>query len=180
MLAVYLSMLKDRADRADFAALYERCKGRALYLAAQIVQNDAQAEEAVHEGFLYMAEHYQRLKRDCPQGLDGYFFQCVESRALNQLRAQAREWGDEESLQGLESPRAQVEQQVIAAEQLERAIAAINALDAIYRVTLTLHYQSGMSVQEIAEATGVSVKTAQKRLERARAKVLQEVEADDA
>ena len=57
---------------------------------------------------------------------------------------------------------------------------AINALDAIYRVTLTLHYQSGMSVQEIAEATGVSVKTAQKRLERARAKVLQEVEADDA
>ena len=104
----------------------------------------------------------------------------MEALALNQLRAQAWEWGDEESLQGLESPRTQVEQQVIAAEQLERAIAAINALDAIYRVTLTLYYQSGMSVQEIAEATGVSVKTAQKRLERARAKVLQEVEADDA
>ena len=180
MLAVYLSVLKDNGDRRSFAALYGRCKGRALYLARRIVKDQTLAEDAVHEGFLYMAEHYQQLKKAHPLGLDGYFFQCVESRALDLLRREKREESGEESLQGLESPQAQVERQVIAAEQLERAIAAINALDVIYRVTLTLHYQSGMSVQEIAEATGVSAKTAQKRLERARAKVLREVEADDA
>ena len=62
----------------------------------------------------------------------------------------------------------------------EQAMAVIERLEEIYRVTLMLHYQDGWSIQKIADYMGVPVKTAQKRLERARAKVWREVEKYDA
>lgn len=179
MLAIYLSMLEDAGDREPFTALYENCKGRALYVAMGIVKEQALAEDAVHEGFCYLAEHYQRLKRNYPLGLEGYLFQCVESRALNILRARKREQsGAEELLSAAESREAVPERQVEGAEQLERTIAAVQALPDIYRTTLEL-YCSGWPMAEIAGAMGVSEKTAQKRLERARKMVRKEVGEDD-
>ncbi len=179
MLAMYLSLLGSAADRKEFSALYEGCKGRAERLAYEITNDHALAEDAVHMSFCYLAEQYQRLKTDAPEGLQAYLFDCVESRALDLVRQRKRESGGDAALTEAESREAGVERQLIAAETLERAVAAIDNLDDIYRVTLTLHYKSGWSIQQIAGATGVSVQTAQKRLERARAKVLREVTEDD-
>lgn len=179
MLAIYLSMLSRAADRKAFTALYESCKGRAEHLAYTITEDHALAEDAVHMGFCYLAEHYQELKTDAPGGLEAYLFDCVESRALDLLRQRNREHGGDGELMALESREAGAERQLIAAETLERAVAAIDGLKEIYRVTLTLHYKSGWSIQRIAEATGVSVPAAQKRLERARAQVLREVTDGD-
>ena len=94
----------------------------------------------------------------------------MESRAIDLLRSSSRE-REEIDFSAVESEEADIERRLVAAEQLEAAVAAINALKDIYRVTLTLHYQRGLSIKEIAEATGVSEKTAQKRLERARAQI---------
>lgn len=175
MLALYLSMLESAEDQEDFAALYERCKGRALHVAMKYLRDRALAEDAVHEGFLYLATHYQRLKRDYPQGLEGYFFQCVESRAINILHQQARESNiSEEEWMTVESPEIGPERQATAVDQLERAIAAMNKLPMIYRMTLELHC-TGWRIPEIAEVTGVSTEAAQKRLERARKMVRREV-----
>lgn len=179
MLAIYLSMLESPEDQESFAALYESCKGRAFYLARRITGQDALAEDAVHEGFVYLAQHYQRLKDSQPQSLAGYLFDCVESRAIDLLRSSSRESEEETDFSAVESEEAGIERQLVAAERLEEAVAAIDALEDVYRVTLTLHYQNGWSIQEIAEATGVSEKTARKRLERARSKVWQTMRRND-
>lgn len=179
MLAICLSMLESPEDRESFAALYEGCKGRAFYLARRIVGRDDLAEDAVQEGFVYLAQHYRRLKHSGKQNLEGYLFDCVESRAVDLLRRSGRESEEEADFSAVESEEADVERRLVAAEQLEAAVAAIDALEEIYRVTLTLHYQGGWSIQHIAEATGVSKKAAQKRLERARAKVWQTIRRND-
>lgn len=179
MLAMYLSVLESGDDKEAFTALYENCMARALYLAQKIVTERATAEDAVHMGFLYLAEHYQRLKKDYPQGLEGYFYQCVESRALDLARKQARETGGaEETLLAAESREAGPERQAVAADRLERAVAAVRELPDIYRVTLEL-YCTGWALAEIAETTGVSPETAYKRLERARQMVRKKVGEDD-
>lgn len=179
MLALYLSMLEDENEKEEFAALYERCKARALRAALGIVKDRALAEDAVHMGFLYLLEHYQRLKREYPQGIDGYFFQCVESRALNILRDRAREAGDDAVLAAApENIQTGPESAAERADRLERAIAAIERLPRIYAHTLELHC-TGWTMEEIAEVTGVSVPTARKRLERARQMVRREVDGAD-
>ena len=71
MLAICLSMLESPEDRESFAALYEGCKGRAFYLARRIVGRDDLAEDAVQEGFVYLAQHYRRLKHSGKQNLEG-------------------------------------------------------------------------------------------------------------
>ena len=95
MLAICLSMLESPEDRESFAALYEGCKGRAFYLARRIVGRDDLAEDAVQEGFVYLAQHYRRLKHSGKQNLEGYLFDCVESRAVDLLRRSGRESEEE-------------------------------------------------------------------------------------
>ena len=90
VLAIYLSMLESPEERNSFAALYERCKGRAFYLARRIVKRDDLAEDAVHEGFVYLAQHYCRLNCSEERKLESYLFDCVESRAIDLLRSSSR------------------------------------------------------------------------------------------
>ena len=180
MLAVYLSVLADPRDQDDFTALYQRCKGRAMYLARRILRDEAAAQDAVHDGFLYLAEHYEIQKGARSEEMDAYLLDCVESRALDLLRKKRRETGDEQTLLQAENGEADIERRLVAAERLEQAMAVIERLEEIYRVTLMLHYQDGWSIQKIADYMGVPVKTAQKRRERARAKVWRAVEKYDA
>ena len=98
MLAVYLSVLADPRDQDDFTALYQRCKGRAMYLARRILRDEAAAQDAVHDGFLYLAEHYEIQKGARSEEMDAYLLDCVESRALDLLRKKRRETGDEQTL----------------------------------------------------------------------------------
>lgn len=168
MLTLYLSMLDEESDKDDFAALYERCKGRALHLALALVRERALAEDAVHEGFLYLAENYQRLSRKYTQGLDGYFFQCVECRAKNILRTRKREasfdaQNDFPSLAVDVNP----EMQIAAQARLEQVVAIIQGLPEKYRSVLEL-YCTGWTVEQIAQAEGMTKGAVQKRLERAR------------
>ena len=179
MLAFYLSILAQEVDRDAFAALYRRCKARALHLALGIVQERALAEDAVHEGFLYLAENYQRLSRKYDQGLDGYFFQCVECRAKNMVRNRKRE----RSLDHPENAFPVVdfenpERQAAAQERLEQAVSAVQALPEKYRSVLELHC-TGWTVKEIAQAEGISEEAIQKRLERARKMVRKAVGEND-
>ena len=88
--------------------------------------------------------------------------------------------GTEIPLQELTDAKRDLRLKLAKLQRLEQAMAVIERLEEIYRVTLMLHYQDGWSIQKIADYMGVPVKTAQKRLERARAKVWREVEKYDA
>lgn len=72
----------------------------------------------------------------------------------------------------------------LAAERSEgdgSVLEAVMALEGKYRVPIYLHYYEGLSVREIAQATGAKESTVQTRLQRAREKLrksLTEEEAD--
>ncbi len=177
MLTFYLSMLAQESDRADFAALYERCKAQALHLALGIVQERPMAEDAVHEGFVYLAENYQRLSQKYDRGLDGYFFQCVECRAKNLLRPRKKELPLDDCLKDIPYTAASdsPERHTAARERLEEVISMIQALPEQYRTVLELSC-TGWTAGEIAQAEGLSKEVVQKRLERARKMVRTAVE----
>ena len=72
MLAGFLPILNTPEEQADFAALYARCGARAMALARRILKDAALAEDAVHDGFAYLADHYQRLKDGSPEQMERY------------------------------------------------------------------------------------------------------------
>jgi RNA polymerase sigma-70 factor (ECF subfamily) len=71
----------------------------------------------------------------------------------------------------MRDPRVQPDEAVANQEELQRTLKAVQALPEIDRVLLLLRAEQGMSYEEIAAQTGLTIVTAKVKVFRARAKL---------
>ena len=57
---MFLGKLKTESERKIFEKLYQENAKRLYYIARKIVRNDADAEDAVHNGFVSLTEKYEK------------------------------------------------------------------------------------------------------------------------
>jgi RNA polymerase sigma factor (sigma-70 family) len=81
--------------------------------------------------------------------------------------------GDDAALAQIPDPAASPLEAVESRELAQRIITAVEALPLEQRGALVMFAHAGLSLEEIAEATGVAVETAKSRLRYARAKLRQ-------
>ena len=62
-MLIYLQVIDAPEDRDQFITLYETYRGLMFYVANQILQNEQDAEDAVHDAFLSVAEHIKKFSR---------------------------------------------------------------------------------------------------------------------
>ena len=172
MLSVYLSALNSRAEQDAFQTLYENSRYRMLWVAQRIVGDPLLAEDAVQEAFLYLADHFETLSARYTRGLEGYLYQCVQCRAVNLMRQQGREESYEAWMEC--SGR---EQAALPEGSVGRVAAALGRLPKDCGAVLEL-FCTGWSAAEIAEQTGLSLRTVHRRLNRARELMRKELEED--
>lgn len=68
-MIVYLQMIEGEEGKRQFAALYETYRGLMFYTANNILHNAQDAEDAVHQAFISLAENFSKIKTiECPQG----------------------------------------------------------------------------------------------------------------
>ena len=60
-MLIYLQVIDAPEDRDQFITLYETYRGLMFYVANQILQNEQDAEDAVHDAFLSVAEHIKKF-----------------------------------------------------------------------------------------------------------------------
>ena len=66
-MLIYLTMIEAEEDRHRFLSLYRRYKKLMLYIAHDILHDPHDAEDAVHEAFLRLAEMIEKIHEiDCP------------------------------------------------------------------------------------------------------------------
>ena len=159
-MVIYLQMTGTPEDRTKFEQLYARYGGWMLGTARKILQNDRDAEDAVHDAWLTILENLHKISSvDCPK-TRAYLVTIVESKAIDLYRKKQRQETGEllENQQGLT-----VEYQ--GEDGLTRCILA---LPARYREVILLKYQQGYSTKEIAKLMGLSAAAAHKLVQRAR------------
>ncbi|MBR6312114.1 MAG: RNA polymerase subunit sigma-24, partial [Oscillospiraceae bacterium] len=61
MLSLYLSMLESEEDRGRFARLYLRYRGMMFRVARELLKSDMDAEDAVHQAFLSILNHFSKV-----------------------------------------------------------------------------------------------------------------------
>jgi RNA polymerase sigma-70 factor (ECF subfamily) len=146
-------------------------------LAHRILGDPASASDATQDAFI---SAYQNLSRFRGGSFKSYLLRIVSNRCYDELRRHKRrpatsfeDFGevDEEAnpalVNGGENPHEYTERQEMA-----RVIqAGIETLPPDQRITLVLSDVQGLSYQEIAETTEVSLGTVKSRLARARAKL---------
>ena len=171
MLIIYLQMIENDADKGKFEQLYMTYKELMFHVAMNVLKNEPDAEDAVHQAFLSLIENLKKISdAKCPK-TRAYIVIITERKAIDIIRSRSKmiDMEFEESTFGIEIP-------LPGDHGLADAMAQ---LPAAYREMLLLHYYSGYSVREIASMLHVKKDTAQKQLWRAKAALQKCLEGDE-
>lgn len=168
-----IQTIEDPQERLLFADVYAAYAGRMLALARQKLHAPADAEDAVHQAFLSLAEHFSHLSRLPRPQLEAYLVVVTERKCIDLLRRTARLDGapfDEET--ALVSPPP-------SGEPVADAMARLSPrFSPRFRQALLLRYAFGYSTRETASLLDLSFAAAQKLLQRAKAALRIELEKE--
>lgn len=163
MVLVYLSMIEGPEDRNKFEIIYEQYKNLMYYVAYRILREERDAEDAVHNAFVRIAEHIEKISEPvCPK-TRAFVVLIVERTAINEYNRQHRRRGlplEEEALGAPEGPEE--------GDAVARAIAALPDRD---RELILLKHWQGFSDREIAGLMGMKPGAVSRALQRAKEKL---------
>lgn len=84
---IYLMMIDSLEDQSKFERVYLEYKGLMYHVAYKILNNEQDAEDAVHNAFLKIAEYIERIGDPvCPK-TQNYVVTIVENKAIDIYRA---------------------------------------------------------------------------------------------
>lgn len=157
-------------DREAFATVYDRYGDRLYDFAHSMLRQREEAEDAVADSFVIVAERLGQL-RD-PDRLRPWLYAIVRSECLRRLKARNRVayGGDEQLVEMADqsmSPEAEAEQSALR-DLVWDASAGLAERD---RAMLDLHLRQGLEGAELGEAMGVSASNAYVMLNRMRGQV---------
>ena len=170
-MLVYTQAIEGAAGKHLFEEVYAAYCGRLLTLAHRRLPERQDAEDAAHQAFLALAEHFDRLSRLPRQQLEAYLVVVVERKAIDILRHQARQSG---------IPFDENIPLVTPAPCGSPLADAMSRLPPRCREALLLRYGYGYSTRETASLLGLSVAAAQKALQRAKQALQAELEQEEA
>lgn len=143
-MLICLQALDSPEDRTRFEALYTAYRGLMFHAARRILNNDQDAEDAVHTAFLSLAEH--SLPPELGPRARCLAVTVAERKAIDLYRAKRRH------------PQAELEEVPgAAAPPSDGTLAgAMAALPPRYREVLLLKYYNGYSAAETAGLLGLT------------------------
>jgi RNA polymerase sigma-70 factor (ECF subfamily) len=173
----YLARARD-GDHEAYASLVRPYEGVAFRLAAAITGRDADAQEAMQNGFV---KAYRSLHRFRPgAAFRPWLLRIVVNEAHNVRRAERRHLrlGSRAAEQHA-APSAGADETVIAREEVETVLAALGRLARDDRLALALRYFAELPDAEAAVLVGASTEAYRVRLVRARKRLQALLDATD-
>lgn len=164
-MLIYLMMIESPEDQSKFEKVYLTYKGLMYHTAYKVLNNEEDAEDAVHNAFVKIAENISKIEEPvCPK-TQVYVVTIVENKAIDLYRANQRRhkviYLDE--ISGIE----------IEESKLHGLTACLAKLSPRYRQIILLKYYQGFSCREIAKQLDITEANAIKLDQRAKTKLLQ-------
>ena len=172
MLSLYMAMLDEPEDKAEFEYAYNKYRGRMLALAYGITGNYHDAEEAVSSAFFCIARNFGKLKGRSPQERAAFYNVVTKNCSYDILRTQNRrkEIHLDDDLE-IADGSSDVSDEVLSDIGYNRVVEAIKSLPEHYAQVLYMQNITGLSTKEIAKITGDTDESVRQRLVRARQKL---------
>lgn len=159
-MLIYLQLLDTPEEQSKFEQLYRTYRGLMFHVAKQILNNDADAEDAVHQAFLSIIDHFEKISEiQCPK-TQTFVVIIVERKAIDIYRANLRH-----AVLPLDEDFCGIKVMIPEDSQL---LSAIERLPARYRQVLMLRFEIGFTTKEIGDMFGMNPKSVQRLLWRAK------------
>ena len=174
MLSIYLSIIDNIEDKGRFEQLYLLYRFTMLKAAENILRDYSLAEDAVHEAFLRILSHMDKIDEiDCNK-TRAFVVIVVKNISLDMLRSQKRH-PEAELEEWEELPAGQAdnpEQTLLDKESREALSQALSAMKKTYADVLALSIAYELNDKEIAGILGISAANVRVRLHRGRRELI--------
>lgn len=157
----YLLIVENENDTAKFTELYLRYRNDMYWAAMKVLRNPDDAEDVVHQVFLELTQNMDKITSVDSIKTKSYLFICVEHRAIDLIRRNARTKDKECEL-------TEAHGITIDSTGMTELEAAIAALPAECRELVLLRYRFGYTAHELAEIFNIHPRTVNKRLTKAK------------
>lgn len=172
-MLIYLSLIDTEEDRLKFEQIYILYRQDMMKAAFHVLQNQHNAEDAVHETLVRVASHVSELPSAGSVKTKAYVIIAAKNTAIGMARKRKKElafpYYDYINDENVSIPPAEeMAFDKFGVEVLEEALRSLpdNYYEALFYTQLM-----GKSVRETAKLLGISEANMQKRIERARAKL---------
>ncbi|WP_312613686.1 sigma-70 family RNA polymerase sigma factor, partial [Oscillibacter sp.] len=99
MLPIYFAVMDEDCDRELFDMVYQQFYNRMMRVARQILPSQTQAEDAVHDAFLKIIQHFDDLKAVPEERRIYWVVTVTKNAALDLLRKERRDLPMDEEVQ---------------------------------------------------------------------------------
>jgi RNA polymerase sigma-70 factor, ECF subfamily len=165
-------------DRSAFAALVTIWEHRLLTIAYRVVGSVHDAEEVRQIVLLKLAKSPPKL--DDPSRFAGWLRRCAVNEAVTWLRHRHSETRRRETFDGVGlDVRPTPPERAAAAERSQRLQEALRELDPEWRAMLSLRFDEGMTIRQIAETLERPPMTVHGQIARALERLREQLSADD-
>lgn len=164
MLMFYLQMIETPEERSKFEKLYIEYRGLMYHVAYDILKNNEDAEDVVHQAFVSVAENMKCVEDPESPRTKGYLVTIVENKAIN-LYNFSKRFG---SLSDGEDEVMGLDFEFDGGSTLAQCLAQ---LPARYREFIFLKYQLGFETSEVARMMQITQANASKIDQRAKKKL---------
>ncbi len=165
MLSFYLNLLDTPEEKSRFEQLYLAYRQDMYTIAYSILHNSYDAEDAVHQAFLTIANNFKRISEIPCQEIKGYIVIIIRNTSINIYNSNKRR---SERSSELDKCDASVGIDFFEQFELEELKNAISRLPQIYKDIIYLHFLEGFTVKEISKMLSISRETVWKRTARAK------------
>lgn len=174
MLMLYVSMIDSPDEKRKFEKIYLAHRQTMYYAAFSILKDSYEAEDAVHQAFLKIIGHLEKINEEDCHKTRAYLVIITQNEAIDIYRkrkkAQAVPYDEIESFTAgsLDSDP----------EEKDAILRAIHKLPVHYSAVLRLRYSHGHTDSEIAALLNISQENVRSRISRAKKKLKQLLERE--
>jgi RNA polymerase sigma-70 factor (ECF subfamily) len=152
-----------RRDTSALAGLVERYQQRLYRYLLRLVHEPAAADDLFQQTWLNVVRQISRY--DSARSFDTWLFAIAHNTAMDFLRRKGAESLDERTYALAASTPGALDT-LLQAERSAIVAAEMSALPPLYREALTLRFEEGMKLEEIAEVTAAPLSTIKSRVQR--------------
>lgn len=168
MLAFYMTYIEDDQDKDKFVVIYKTYVDSMVKIADNILKDYGQAEDAVHEAFLYILSKLKSIDDPLSSQTKVLVEKCVIHKSMDMCRSRqaklkkVRPITDEDA--DLLPDKRDIAAELEDADQYSRVKQYLLELSEDDRELLELYYFSKVPAKEIADLLGITKKTVYNRL----------------
>ena len=175
MLYFYLSTLETEEDKNRFEKLYRMFKQDMYAIAYSILNNKEDAEDAVHQAFITIADNFEKVNAISCQEIKAYIVIIIRNTSIDIYRSNKK---IAERTTAIDD-NISVDINFLEQYDYQLLIKAISELPEIYKDVMFLRYLEEFNSKEIADMLKITVSTVWKRIERAKKLLKENLERDD-